>query len=409
MSLRSGHLGDVIFFLALRGLRQYSFSTVVAAVAIALAGGLFLGTWKIKEESSRAFSRSAGGFDAVLGARGSKLQLILNGLFHLEASPGNLSWEQYELIRDTRGVKEAYPIAVGDNYHGYRLVGTLAEMFEKHEWRKGRKYEIHAGGRVFTDNAKEALVGAFVARKLGLKVGDTFHPYHGLVFKEDAKHADIFVVTGILKSTGTPADKVIWIPIKGIQLMEGHDPKAATDVSAVLLNLHARAGFLLDQKYNKQGNVATLAWPVATTLARFFDRLVWFQRVLEVIAYLVAVVAAFVILAILRNAMNERRREIAILRSLGAPRSTVTSVALLQAVLITLLGVLGAFVAYAGIGYAAATVIREQTGVVLEPFTYDPSFLYVPLGMLAVGLLSGLLPALQAYRVDVAENLVQQS
>ncbi|SVC35728.1 uncharacterized protein METZ01_LOCUS288582, partial [marine metagenome] len=144
----------VILFLALRGLRQYAFSTVVAALAIALAGGLFLGTWKIKEEAKNAFSRSAGGFDAVLGARGSKLQLVLNGLFHLEASPGNLSWEQYELIRGTRGVSEAYPIAVGDNYHGFRLVGTLSEMFERHEWRAGRKYKVQPVGRLFSDNSK---------------------------------------------------------------------------------------------------------------------------------------------------------------------------------------------------------------------------------------------------------------
>jgi putative ABC transport system permease protein len=405
--LRSGPW--VILFLAIRGLRQYAFSTAVASLAIALAGGLFLGTWKIKEEAKNAFSRSSGGYDAVLGPRGSKLQLVLNGLFHLEASPGNLSWEQYEIIRDTRGVSEAYPIAVGDNYLGFRLVGTLAEMFEKHEWRKDRKYVVESGGRLFTDNAKEALVGAFVARKLGLKVGDNFHPYHGLTFREEAKHEDLYVVVGILEATGTPGDKVIWIPIKGIQLMDGHNPKTATDVSAVLLNLKGSAGFMLDMKYNKQGNVATLAWPVAGTLASFFERLVWFQRVLEIIAYLVAFVAACVILAILRNAMNERRREIAILRSLGARRATVTAVVLAQAGLITLLGIVGAVFAYLGIGLLAASVVREQTGVLLEPFTYDPSFLYVPIGMLAIGLLSGLLPALQAYRSDVAKNLVQQS
>ena len=405
--LRSGPW--VILFLAIRGLRQYAFSTAVASLAIALAGGLFLGTWKIKEEAKNAFSRSSGGYDAVLGPRGSKLQLVLNGLFHLEASPGNLSWEQYEIIRDTRGVSEAYPIAVGDNYLGFRLVGTLAEMFEKHEWRKDRKYVVESGGRLFTDNAKEALVGAFVARKLGLKVGDNFHPYHGLTFREEAKHEDLYVVVGILEATGTPGDKVIWIPIKGIQLMDGHNPKTATDVSAVLLNLKGSAGFMLDMKYNKQGNVATLAWPVAGTLASFFERLVWFQRVLEIIAYLVAFVAACVILAILRNAMNERRREIAILRSLGARRATVTAVVLAQSGLITLLGIVGAAFANLGIGFLAASVIREQTGVLLEPFTYDPSFFYVPIGMLAIGLLSGLLPALQAYRSDVAKNLVQQS
>ena len=228
---------------------------------------------EIKELNASAFRALKCGFDAVLGARGSKIQLVLNSLLHLESSPGNLSWEQYETIRDTRGVSEAYPIAVGDNYRGYRLVGSLSEMFKKHEWQEGKKFDLLAGGRLFEDDAKEALVGAFVARRLGLKVGDNFYPYHGLAFKEEAKHKDLYVVVGILEATGTPSDKVIWIPIKGIQLMDGHNPETATDVSAVLLNLKGSAGFMLDMKYNKQGNVATLAWPVENVMEGFFQRI----------------------------------------------------------------------------------------------------------------------------------------
>ena len=114
------------------------FSSLVAAFSIALAGGLLLSTLKIQKQTQTSFNNASGGFDAVLGARGSKLQLILNALFHLDASPGNLSWEQYELIKNTHGVKEAYPIAVGDNYLGYRLVGTDPELFHKHEWKEER-------------------------------------------------------------------------------------------------------------------------------------------------------------------------------------------------------------------------------------------------------------------------------
>ncbi len=230
---------------------------------------------EIKELNASAFRTLTCGFDAVLGARGSKIQLVLNSLLHLESSPGNLSWEQYETIRDTRiaggGVSEAYPIAVGDNYRGYRLVGALSEMFEKHEWRKGQKFNVLPEGRIYKDDAKEALVGDFAARKLGLKLGDKFHPYHGLTFKEDAKHKDLYVVVGVLKPTGTPADKVIWIPIKGIQLMDGHNTETATDVSAVLLNLDGAAGFRLDMLYNKQNKVATFAWPLERVLAGFFQ------------------------------------------------------------------------------------------------------------------------------------------
>ena len=227
---------------------------------------------EIGELNASVYRSLNGGFNAVLGARGSKMQLISSSLLHLDVSPGNLSWAEYETIRDSRGVREAYPIAVGDNYKGYRLVGSVSEMFEKHEWKKGEKYEIREGGRLFEDAAKEALIGAFAASELGLEVGDKFHPYHGFAFREDSKHEDVFDVVGVLEATGTPADKVIWIPIKGIQLMEGHDPTSANDVSAVLLNLEGAAGFRLDMAYNKRGKTSTLAWPAETILKDFFQK-----------------------------------------------------------------------------------------------------------------------------------------
>jgi len=226
---------------------------------------------EIGELNASVYRSLSGGFNAVLGARGSRMQLISSSLLHLDVSPGNLSWAEYETIRDARGVREAYPIAVGDNYKGYRLVGSVSEMFEKHEWKKGEKYEIREGGRLFEDAAKEALLGAFAASQLGLEVGDKFHPYHGLAFREDSKHEDVFDVVGVLEATGTPADKVIWIPVKGLQRMDGHDPKSANDVSAVLLNLEGAAAFQLNMNYNQRGKTTTLAWPVETILKDFFQ------------------------------------------------------------------------------------------------------------------------------------------
>ena len=391
--------------LCFRGVKQFGFSSFVASLTIAMAGGLFLGTWKIKESAQESFNLSSGGFDAVLGARGSKLQLILNALFHLEASPGNLSWDQYEMIKNTPGVKEAYPLAVGDNLLGYRLVGTLSSMFEVHEWKEGEKYKVQGKGRIFTDNAREALVGNFVANKLKLQIGDTFQPYHGLTFREDSKHDEIYVVVGILEPTGTPADKVIWIPIKGIQHMEGHSKEYASSVSAVLVKLKGAAGFALEMKYNKQGNQATLAWPIAATLAEFFDRLAWFEKILEWIAYLVGLVAGLIILAVLRNSMNERRREFAILRCLGAGRSFVTNVVLGQSIIISLIGATGSFFIYFVMNGVASHFIREQTGVLLQPFMIDFTFIYVFLSILALGIISALPTAFLAYRVDISKNL----
>ena len=394
----------LIFFLALKGFRQHMFGSLVAAFSIALAGGLLLGTLKIQKQTKASFNNASGGFDAVLGARGSKLQLVLNALFHLDSSPGNLSWEQYELIKNTPGVKEAYPIAVGDNYLGYRLVGTDPQLFYRHEWKKGEKYKLQSG-RVFSEMAKEALVGSFVAERLKLKIGDRFQPYHGLNFKEDAQHQDVYVVVGLLEATGTPSDKVIWVPIKGIQLMEGHDAEMAKSVSAVLLSLRGATGFNLEIKYNRQGNQATFAWPVAATLASFFEKMNWSRRVLEVISYVIAVVGILMVSSTMRSSINERKRDFAILRSLGSSRMVVTGVILGHTFIISLLGAVSSIGIMQGIWWVTESLIVEETGVLLGSVGLGLQDFGVLAGVVVTGLLGGLWSAAYVYRSDLARNL----
>ena len=394
----------LIFFLALKGFRQHMFGSLVAAFSIALAGGLLLGTLKIQKQTKASFNNASGGFDAVLGARGSKLQLVLNALFHLDSSPGNLSWEQYELIKNTPGVKEAYPIAVGDNYLGYRLVGTDPQLFYRHEWKKGEKYKLQSG-RVFSEMAKEALVGSFVAERLKLKIGDRFQPYHGLNFKEDTQHQDVYVVVGMLEATGTPSDKVIWVPIKGIQLMEGHDAEMAQSVSAVLLSLRGATGFNLEIKYNRQGNQATFAWPVAATLASFFEKMNWFRRVLEVISYVIAVVGILMVSSTMRSSINERKRDFAILRSLGSSRMVVTGVILGHTLIISLLGAVSSIGIMQGIWWVTESLIVEETGVLLGSMGLGLQDFGVLAGVIVTGILGGLWSAVHVYRSDLARNL----
>ena len=117
--------------IVFKSLRQHALSTIVTALSIALAGGLLMSVWVVKQQSQATFTSVNAGFDAVLGARGSKLQLVLNAIFHLETSPGNISWPDYLDIKKDPNVELAIPIAVGDNYLGYRLVGTLPELFRK--------------------------------------------------------------------------------------------------------------------------------------------------------------------------------------------------------------------------------------------------------------------------------------
>src|ERR1044071_484575 len=330
-----------------RSLRQHALSTFITAGSIALACGLLMCVWMVKTQSQTAFTQTTTGFDAVLGARGSKLQLVLNAIFHLEASPGNLAASDYLDIQENPNVQLAVPIAVGDNYRGYRLVGTTLDMFEKTECSPGKHFAVEPGGNLFDTSRREAVVGSFAARKLGLKPGDTFHPFHGLIFDERNQHSETYVVVGVLQPSNTPADRVIWIPLEGIQRMSGHDPQSATDVSAVLVKLKGEsgaAGFMLDLMYNKQGNRLTFAWPIGSVVADLFNKIGWFDRVLALVSYLVALVAAGSILTSIYNSMNERRREIAILRALGARRTTVFSAIILEAASIAGLGMIAGYI-----------------------------------------------------------------
>src|SRR5476649_249819 len=147
------------FLLIYRSLRQHLLSTLVTAGSIALATGLLLTVWVVKTQSQELFAQTNSGFDAVLGARSSPLQLVLNSIFHLEASPGNVSAEDLQFISHHPLVKTAIPIAVGDNYKGWRIVGTVPELFKNIEYVPGRKYAL-AEGRLFEGTAKEAVVGS---------------------------------------------------------------------------------------------------------------------------------------------------------------------------------------------------------------------------------------------------------
>jgi putative ABC transport system permease protein len=411
-----------LFTIVWRSLRQHALSTAITVLSVALAAGLVMAVFAINGQTRDAFTGGPIGFDAVLGARGSQLQLVLNTVFHLETSPGNIPWSMYRAIQQDPGVELAVPYAVGDNYQGYRIVGTTLDMFTSFEYQRGKKFEIQSGGRTFSVGAKEAILGSFVAQRTGLTTGSTFNPYHGLIYDESLKHREEYRVVGVLAPTNSPSDRVIWIPIEGVYRMAGHVlrgsgktyraeegtaiPEEHREVSAVMLKLRdPQSGFLLDQAINRQGKVATLAWPIGRVMAELFEKLGWVTHVLTLVAYLVVVVAAGSILASLYNTMNERRREFAILRALGAQRRTVFSAIVLEAVTITALGTAIGYLAYSAIIAAAFVTVRAQTGVVLDAWKFEAVHLWTPAAMIALGAIAGVVPAVKAYYTDVATNL----
>lgn len=427
-AVRSGTIAALapVPLLARRSLRQHALSSATTAFSTALAAGLVLAVFGVTAQATRAFTGGTLGFDAILGARGSPLQLVLNTVFHLETSPGNVPWHLYEALRDDPRVALALPYAVGDSYRGFRVVGTTAEAFSRFEFQRGKRFAVDPPGRCFDAERREAVVGSFVAQETGLRVGSSFHPTHGVGAHDGHEHAEDYLVVGVLSPTNSPADRVIWIPIEGVMRMSGHVLRGAgqtfeprpgepippehKEVSAVVVQLKTdAAGFSLAQAFNTPQGSTTFVWPISTVMADFFRKIGWFAQVLALVAYLVVAVAGASILAAVYNTIRERQRDFAILRAVGARRATLVVTILAESGAIAAVGASAGFAVYAGIMLAAASAVRSRTGVVLDPWAPHVAMLIAPLCIAALGVVAGLWPALRAYATDVASNLAPTS
>lgn len=410
-----------VLHLALRSLLQHRLANSVTVFSAALAVGLSFAVFAVSAQARAAFVGGGGGYDAVLGARGSSLQLVLNAVFHLETSPGNIPWKLYRTVAERPGVERAVPLAVGDNYRGFRLVGTSLGFFEDPPV-DAPGFRLVQNGRFFNAQFKEAVVGSVAAREAGLTLGSKFNPYHGLVFDENARHQEEYVVVGVLEATNSPIDKVIFIPIEGIFRMDGHVlrgqgeeyipsageaiPEEHREVSAVLLDLsNPQVGFSLSQQVNNQGKVATLAFPIGRVMGEVFEKLGWAHRLLGLVSGLVMFIAAGSIVACLTQALSSRERDFAILRAIGMPRRQLLQLLVAESALVAFVGSLGGFIVYALALLGASTVIRNQTGVVIDVFTFHPVFLWGPALMVGLSAFVGLLPAWRAYSSPIAERL----
>jgi putative ABC transport system permease protein len=413
-----------ILLLARRSLEQHALSSAVAALSLALAAGLVMALFAIQRQSRAAFTSGASSFDAVLSARGSQLQIVLNSVFHLETSPGNLPWSWYEELAADPLVRFAVPYALGDSYRGWRIVGTESKLFDR---AAAEECAIElALGRPFENDLREIVAGSYVAAREGLSLGSRLHPAHGLGHGGGHDHDEEYVVVGIAKPTNSASDRVLWMPIEGVFRMGGHVlrgtgeeyhpsieeeiPVEAKEFSALLLRFkNFQRGVELDGRINREGKEATLAFPIARVMAEVFDKLGWMNRVLTLVAYLTVLVGAASILASLHATLNERRREFAILRALGSRRRTLFAVVIAESSGIALIGAILALCVQLAIVAGAAALVRQKTGVVLDPFAFHPALWIVPAAVTALGALAGAWPAWRAYRTEVAENLAASS
>ena len=421
-----------LFTIAWRSIRQRGLASALTGFSMALGVALVVAVLVIHAVVAESFQRNASlGYDLIVGAKGGRLQLVLNTVYHLSTPVENIP---YSLLKEfTEGqykpyVAKAIPYCLGDNFEGYRVVATVPELFETDPKNKGPKYAFAHGRNFRREGFFEGAAGALAARKLGLKVGDTFRPAHGVLDDGQGHTHDAFTIVGVLEPTGTPNDRALFINMEGFYLLENHAKPAPEDqkpaakhddhdhakeplpenqreLTAILVRTSSReAGMLLPNKLN-EGNVAQAVLPIRE-IRELFDAIVEpIQWLLLGLTVLIVIVSGVGILVSIYNSMSERKREIAVIRALGARRSTVMTIVLLESVLLSLGGGAVGWLLGRGLIAALSPIIAAQTGVSIgfvPPMAAE--FLLIP-GLVLLATVVGYLPALTAYRTDVARAL----
>ena len=405
--------------MAWRYLRFRWLVSLLTVIGIGLGVALVCAVLALRNESERALSRDAGLYDLVAGGKGSPLQLVLSSVYHLDSPTGNLPYSDFDRLRRDSRVLWAAPVGLGDNFSGYRIVGTESQFFDLPA-RNGEAFFTFVHGNVFEDRF-DVVLGSQVAASTGLGLGDTFFGTHGLVEVPGAEvHRDFpYRVSGILAPTATAQDRAIFgtlesvweihetedrlhSAIQGSALLEGHREREA---SAILIRLKTSGLrlWMADEIRKETDGIAAI--PINEIL-RFQQGIIGpVQQALLFVAAAVVVVSCLTVLVTLHQAAERRRRDIAILRSLGALRREVASLVFAEGLLLTGGGILlGLLLGHGGLALSVGP-FRDATGLILDPWRIPQAEL-VALGIMGLcGSLASFFPSLSCYRRTPIDDL----
>jgi putative ABC transport system permease protein len=382
-----------IWKIVLKNIAQRKLSSTLTSASIGLGVAVVVAVLALRSQARSGFDQSAFGYDLVVGGKGSALQLVLNTVYHMDRSQGNLARERFRELAAHKAVTAAIPLSVGDSYRGARIVGTTDAFFTA--------FGFGVEGRPFREGAFEAVLGSAAAARTGLKPGDAFQASHG-VEEAGETHDEKWTVVGVMKPTGTPNDRAIFITLDSFYHIKDH--RETSGVSAVIVKARSPAS-ALQLQYDLNQLPDVLAASPAGVMAEFFDKFDWVPLLLLAVSGLVVVMAAVSIFVAIYNSMAERRRPIAIMRALGARRSTVLSIVVLEAAALSLFGAAGGLALGHALTAAAGGVISARSGVPISALAFHPQELAVVAGVLLLGAAAGFLPALKAYRTDIADGL----
>jgi putative ABC transport system permease protein len=392
-----------LFQLALRSLWNRRGTAALTVFSIAVSVALLLGVQKLRDGAQESFANTISGTDLIVGARGSQVGLLLYTIFRIGDPTTNVSQETYEKVARHPDVAWTVPIVLGDSHRGFRVIGTTAEYFVRYRYARTRNLEF-AQGHAFRDD--EVVLGSEVARALGYRVGDEVIVAHGVGEGSFVHHdAHPLRVSGVLAPTGTPVDRALHVSLGTLAELHGSSV-ASTSITAFLVGMKARETSLLMQRaLNEYRGEAVQAVIPGLALAELWRMLGVADRALLAISACVVLAGLLGMLSAITTTLNERRREMAILRSVGARPVHVFLLLVFEA------GLLAAAGALAGIAlaHAALAVVRplleQRLGLSIGVGGIGALDAAIVAVVIVAALLLGAAPAWRAYRNSLADGL----
>lgn len=451
-----------LFQIALRSLRQRSLSSLLTMISVALGVGLIVAVLVVYGVINGLFSQTGSGFDLLVGPKGSATQLVLSTIYRIENPSEPLPYRYFRELQDDPRVERAVPLTVGDATEegGFKIVGTTPEFFLLPYARDGAGRPKNFLMTGVMKSQWDAIIGSHVAKENGWDIGSEFKMVHGGQSVEDGGHVhdERFTVRGVMAPTGTPNDRSVFVNLRGFLAIDGHDkpiseavgreaeffgeteeqvreryadaiaaieaseghyhgpmPDLQKEVTAVLLLMSNRGKSEFASQANamkmraeiNEGFKSMAVSPVAVMSRLVNTQIGDVKNVMLLLTVLIVIVSANGIFVSIYNSMADRRKEIGIMRALGARRGTMLGIILAETTLLCVGGGIIGFLAGHGLILLAGPWITEKYGLVIDPWHFEAAELAIFPVLLILAIIVGVLPGLTAYRTDVASALAK--
>ncbi len=414
-----------VLTLAWRSLWNRRTTALLTIFAIAVSIALLLGVEKMRSAARDGFANTVSGVDLIVGSRSGPLNLLLYSVFRVGDATANVTWPSYQLVAEHPDVAWTVPISLGDSHRGFRVLGTTTAYFEHYRFAGGRQMEFMAG-KPF-DDLYDVVLGADVAQELGYQLGDSVVIAHGIGNVSFAKHEDKpFRVAGLLERTGTPIDRTLHVSLQaitaihvdwqsGMQAPPGQrlDAAAARErdltpdsITAFMVGMQEKAAiFQMQRALNEYRKEPLLAIIPGVALKSLWDLVGIADKALMIVAAFVVFAGLLGMLTAILTSLNERRREMAILRSVGAQPRHVFTLLVAEAGLLALLGVLlGVALTYLLL-LIGKPILEARFGIFIPLSGLTGYDIVILSGVVVAALIMGFVPAWRAYRNTLSDGL----